>query len=157
MPTLEEKVQRLIDIEDIKILKHRYAKYCDDNYNPLKISELFVKDGIWDGGSLGYAAGRESIKKMFMDTPNLVAYALHSVSNPIIEIDGDEATGYWYLWQPMVIKPNDQALWLIADYEDTFIRVNGEWKFKKLICTPQALSPYEEGFGKVRFIELSKI
>ena len=154
MSTLEEKVQRLVDIEDIKILKHRYAKFCDDNYNSIEISNLFVEDGIWDGGDLGFAEGREAIKEMFRVTPALVKYALHSVSNPIIEVAGDEATGYWYLWQPMVINPGDQALWLIANYTDTYVRVGDEWKFKKLICALEALSPYEEGFGKVRFIEV---
>lgn len=154
MGTLEEKVQRLCDIEDIKILKHNYAKQCDDNYNPDGIASLFTEDGVWDGGPLGFADGREAIKAFFTATPDLVSYALHSVANPIIEVDGDTAKGHWYLWQPMVIKPDDQAMWLIATYEDTYVRVDGKWMFKKLVCKPEAFSPYELGFGKMRFAEV---
>jgi hypothetical protein len=151
---LAKQVQRLIDIEDIKLLKHRYAKFCDDNYNPDGIASLFTEDGIWEGGFLGHADGREAIREYFQASPDKVAYALHSVSNPIIEVDGDTAKGYWYLWQPMVINPGNQAMWLIAKYEDTYVRIDGVWKFKKLICKPEVFSPYEVGFGKIRIAEL---
>ena len=154
MSSLEEKVQRLIDIEDIKLLKHRYAKACDDNYNPEAISSLFIEDGIWNGEFLGYAEGREGIKEFFKAAPDTVAYALHSVSNPIIEVNGDEAVGYWYLWQPMILNGSDQAMWLVANYEDHYVRVDGKWMFKSLHCVPEVFSPYEEGFGKVRIAEL---
>jgi hypothetical protein len=33
MPTLEERVQRLEDIEDIRRLKIRYAELCDAHYD----------------------------------------------------------------------------------------------------------------------------
>ena len=145
---LAKQIQRLIDIEDIKLLKHRYARLCDDNYNPDGIASLFTEDGIWDGGFLGYAEGRKAIREYFQAAPDKVAYALHSVSNPIIEVDGDTAKGYWYLFQPMVINPDSQAMWLIAKYEDTYVRIDGMWKFKKLICKPEIFSPYEAGFGK---------
>ena len=38
---LEARVQRLIDIEDIKQLKARYAAYCDDDYNADGLAALF--------------------------------------------------------------------------------------------------------------------
>ena len=153
MKTIEKNVQRIVDLEDIKILKHTYARHCDDNYNATAIAELFDEDGVWDGGPLGYAEGREAIKSHFENASNLIDFAFHSMSNPIIEVNGDEATGQWYLWQPMVTKPDNQALWLIARYENSFRRVNDVWKFRQLKCVPQALSPYEMGFGKMRFIE----
>ena len=154
MQTLEEKVQRLLDIEEIKQLKHRYAKYCDDNYNPDGIASLFTEDAVWDGQFLGHAEGREGIREFFKAAPETVAYALHSVANPIIEVDGDTAKGYWYLWQPMTIKPDNQATWLIANYEDTYVRVDGKWMFQELLCKPEVFSPYEIGFGKMPIAEL---
>ena len=152
--SLEANVQRLIDIEDIKILKRTYAKHCDDNYNPEKLGPLFAEDAIWDFGDLGYAEGREEIKAFFANSPNLVKFAVHYTVNPIIEIDGDEATGEWLLWQPMVMKGNDQALWLCARYEDTYVRQDGKWLFKHVVIHTRALSPYEAGFGKVLVAEL---
>ena len=41
MASLEEKVQRLLDIQEIRDLKTQYAMYCDDQYNPDGIASLF--------------------------------------------------------------------------------------------------------------------
>ena len=46
MNTLEQQVQRLTDIEDIKQLKLRYAFFCDDNYNPDGLASCFTEDGL---------------------------------------------------------------------------------------------------------------
>lgn len=153
--SLETNVQRLIDIEDIKNLKARYAKYCDDNYNPANLAPLFTEDAIWDFGDLGYAEGRDAIKEFFGNSPNLVKFAVHYTVNPIIEIDGDTATGEWLLWQPMVMQGDDpQALWLVAQYEDKYVRQDGKWLFKHVKINTRALSPYELGFGKMMVAEL---
>ena len=50
---LARKVQMLDDLEAIKRLKHQYCAYCDDNYNPDGIADLFVEDAVWDGGDFG--------------------------------------------------------------------------------------------------------
>ena len=49
---LARKVQMLDDLEATKRLKHQYCAYCDDNYNPDRIADLFVEDAVWDGGAL---------------------------------------------------------------------------------------------------------
>ena len=50
---LENRVRAVEDADAIRNLKARYAAYCDDNYNPDKIAELFVEDAVWESGSLG--------------------------------------------------------------------------------------------------------
>ena len=50
MTSLEERVQRLEDVEAIKVLKAEYCAYCDDHYDPDGIASLFVEHGVWDGG-----------------------------------------------------------------------------------------------------------
>lgn len=50
--TLEElakEVQKLKDIEEIKVLKARYSAMCDDNHNWTLIKELFAPDAQWVG------------------------------------------------------------------------------------------------------------
>lgn len=153
--TLEEKVQRLVDIEDIKCLKLRYARYCDDNYNPEGIASCFTEDGVWDGAALGFAETRAGIKEFFANAPELVAFAVHYTTNPIIEVNGDEAKGTWYLWQPMVMKENDQAMWLAAHYQERYRRCDGQWLIEKLEIQVKSFSPYEAGFGQVRIAEIT--
>ena len=149
---LEKTVQRLADIEDIKQLKAHYASACDDDYNPGKLAPLFAQDAIWDGSILGYAEGREGIREFFGAASTLVPFAVHQVSNPLIEIDGDTATGQWFLWQPMVF--GEQALWLSAVYEDKYVRVDGQWLFQHLKLNIRMLTPFEEGPAKTRIIDI---
>ena len=149
---LEKTVRRLADIEDIKQLKARYASACDDNYNPDTLAPLFAEDAIWDGSILGYAEGRAGIHEFFSAASTLVPFAVHQVSNPLIEIDGDTATGQWFLWQPMVFQ--GAALWLSATYDDLYVRQEGQWLYQHLKLNIRMLTPYEEGPAKTRIIEV---
>ena len=148
----EKTVQRLADIEDIKQLKARYALACDDDYNPDKLAPLFAENAIWNGGILGYAEGREAIHAFFSASSTLVPFAVHQISTPLIEIDGDTATGQWYLWQPMVFQGT--ALWLSALYEDEYVRQDGKWLYQNLKLNIRMLTPFEDGPAKTRIIEV---
>lgn len=150
-----QKIQWLFDIEQIKQLKHRYCGYCDEQYDPDGIAGLFAEDGVWDGGAFGRAEGREGIRTFFAEVSKQVNFANHYVTNSIIDIDGDGATGRWDLWQPMVIAPDPAALWLVAKYRERYVRAGDDWLFKTLELDIRALSPYEEGFAKQRFVEMA--
>ena len=149
---LHRMIKNLDDIEQIRQLKYRYCDFCDNDYEPDGIASLFVEDGVWDGGAFGHAEGRAAIRTFFAASPSVVKFAVHQVANPIIEVDGDTATGRWYLWQPMVMQKNDQALWLAAKYKDQYVRTAEGWRFKHLALTIRMLSPYETGFGKMRMV-----
>jgi len=142
------QVQWLVDIEQIKQLKARYAAACDNDYDPEAIAALFTEDAVWDGGMMGFAETRQGIFDFFQAASSLVGFAVHGLSNPIIEVDGDTASGTWYLTQPMVMKGTTSAYWFSACYADTYIRTADGWKFKHVKITERAFSPYEEGFGK---------
>lgn len=144
---LEKKIRQLLDIEDIKILKRKYAGYCDDNYNPAGISELFTEDAIWDGGPIGFAETRQGIKEYFATTSDRISFAMHYMVNPIIEVEGDEAKGQWYLWQPMTIREGNQAMFLVATYDDIYVRQNENWLFKHVKLSVKSRKPYQGEFG----------
>ena len=146
--SIESRIQRLEDIEAIKQLKARYCSLCDEGYDADRLAELFTDDAIWDGGSLGVAVGREKIRKFFENTPAVMPFAVHMVMNPVIEIDGDTATGCWYLFQAATFKPIDSALWGSARYDEEYVRVDGDWKFKSLCLTSRFWTPYADGWEK---------
>ncbi len=148
---LEVKIDRLADIEAIKTLKYRYAAYCDDDYDADGVASLFVEDALWDGGSFGTYKGRDAIRAFFAGLPDQMEWSTHYLLNPIIEVDGDTATGAWLLWQPLVLREDSQAMWVCARYEDKYARIGDTWFFKSVKVDIQAFSPYEEGFGKERF------
>ena len=148
--TLDRRLQRFEDIEALRNLKHRYCTYCDGGYDADRLAPLFTEDAIWDGGPLGYFSGRAAIHKFFVGCSKVVSFAIHHVTNSIIVVDGDRATGEWLLWEPMVFaRSGEQAMWMAARYNDIYRRVDGEWRFAHVKLELRMLSPYEEGFADV--------
>jgi len=147
---LTARIQWLTDVEAIKQLKHTYCAHCDRNYDPDALASLFVEDAVWDGGKMGELRGRPAIRQYFADASGVVPFAVHIVANPIITVDGDRATGRWYLWQPMVfqIGAAREAYWLSAIYDDQYERYGDGWLFKHVRVTTRMLVPYEAGFSE---------
>ena len=148
---LERRLRVLEDIETIKKLKARYCAYCDNNYDADGIAALFTEDAVWDGGNFGRYEGREAIRTFFRGAPRIFPFAIHQVMNPIIEVEGEQAKGQWYLFQPATLAEGNQAVWLAARYEEEYVKVESEWKFKRLKVFPSFLTPYEQGWVKKRF------
>ncbi len=151
---LEARIQRLEDIEALKQLKARYAAHCDDDYNADELALLFTADAVWDGGILGRFVGREAIREFFGSADKAVPFAIHHVTNPILEIEGDRATGSWYLWQPCTFAEGNQGLWMAGRYNDVYRRESGKWHFEHVSIELRMLSPYEAGWAHTPMIEV---
>jgi hypothetical protein len=150
---LARRIQVLEDIEAIKKLKARYCAYCDDHYNADGLASLFTEDAIWDGGEhLSRNVGREAIRTFFQGSPNRLPFAIHHVTNPLIEVHGDTASGRWYLFQPCTRADGNRAVWLAAQYDEEYVRVDGEWKFRRITITPAFYTPYDQGWARQQFI-----
>ena len=130
---VEKRLQRLEDIQAIKTLLIRYGRNLDSQ-NIEAYSKLFAEDGTWTGG-MGSATGPAAIRKMVEDgiaqmKPGIFDHAFHIMSSMDIQVDGDTATA-WSRWTWVIAgedgKPHTERA---GHYEDTLVRVNGEWKFK---------------------------
>ena len=152
----EARLRRLEDVEAIRRLKHRYASYCDDGYDADRLVELFLENAVWDGGMLGRFEGTEAIRRFFQSCSKAVPFAIHQVTNEVLDVDGDRATGRWYLWEPLVFAKGDAGMWMAGRYDDVYRRVNGEWRFETVAIELRMLAPYEQGFAKVRIAELPR-
>lgn len=157
---LERRLQRLEDIEAIKQLKARYCALCDANYDADGLAELFTEDALWDGGNtFGVAQGREAIRKHFTGASARVTIARHQVMNPIVEIDGDEASGHWLLFQPCTNAGRDEtgavveeAVWLAATYADTYRRETTGWLISSTIIDVAFFTSFDAGWVEQRFL-----
>jgi len=134
---MADDLQHLLDLEAIRALKVRYARYADAGYDADGLASLFTDDGVWDGGRLfGRAEGRDAIRAHFVSAPSRVTWALHYVLCPEITIapDGNSAEGTWYLWQPCtaVRKGVPTPSYLAGSYQETYVKVDGRWYFRTL-------------------------
>ena len=143
---LERRITVLEDIEAIKRLKARYCAICDDDHNPDQIATVFAEDGIWEGGDFGKAQGHKAIRELFEGFRQLISFSQHNLMNPIIEVEGNRAKGTWYLMGPFTFRQNNEAKWLAARYDDDYVKINGEWKYKHLRAIIRMAAPYQKGW-----------
>jgi SnoaL-like domain len=122
-------LQYLIDLEEIKRLKYKFS-WSLETSAPNDLADLFTEDGWIDAGPWGRMNGQAKIRKGYVrayeNAPQFTA--MHCVTNPRIMIDGDTAEGTWYLLDCNT-RGNGPPLLILAVYEETYRRVDGEWKY----------------------------
>jgi hypothetical protein len=133
--TLESRIKKLEDREEIRQLLTDYGRFLDRR-DFGAFSELFAKtEGEWIGG-FGKAKGSKAIRKMMessigKDTP--MAQSCHIFTNETIQIDGDRATALtkWIFVIPG--ESNRPQPLLLGHYEDSLVRESGRWKFLRRV------------------------
>ena len=148
---LERRVETLESIEAIKRLKHQYCAYCDDGYDADGIAAQFVEDGIWDGGDdFGRYQGREEIHAHFTRVSSQIVFAGHLVMNERIDVDLDSETarGQWWIIMPatIVMEGAKTAVWLLGEYDDSYVRRDGTWMFETLSVDIHFIKPHKDGW-----------
>lgn len=157
--SLEERVSRLEDIESIKNVKAMYARYCDDGYNVEGLLSLFVTDGIWESNTFGSYRGCEAIRGYFAGLhEDGISWAFHCIVSPVIYLhaDGLTADGSWYLLDLATFDAIDDAgkkdsVVVTASYEDTFVKVDGVWKFRHVKAHFHQISNLDQGWASEPF------
>ena len=145
--TIEQRLDRLESIEAIKQLKARYCAGCDDDHDPDTLVDLFLPDGVWEATSNGRYEGADAIRGFFAElrASGRIKNSAHHALNPIIEVNGDEATGHWRLIMLYTANLPDgdvQYLRIIGWYRETYRRTNGQWRFRTLFCQVEEHAPY---------------
>lgn len=138
--TLEERISQLEDIESIKQLKAKYCAACDNSNNPDIVTELFTDDGVWDGGDSLRAEGKTAIYNAFTNAENAISFSMHNVTNPIIEINGNNATGVWNLIGLITFASDGKTKLLSIRYDEEYVKIDGVWKIKLLKGQPRLMT-----------------
>lgn len=114
------------DLEQIRRLKYRYLRTLDTKQWE-EFADCFVPEATGDYNGL-----------VFDDRAALVAYmrenlgegmlTMHQVHHPEIDVDGDTATGRWYLQDKVIVPAFDFMLEGAAFYEDRYARTPDGWR-----------------------------
>ena len=154
---LGRRLARLEAIEDIRVLKARYADVCDTGYDPGRMRPFFTADAVWDGGPrFGRYEGIDAVCNFFAGISSQITWALHLMIAPIIEVadDGDTGTGSWYLLEPCTIATDDgpRAMVITGRYSDRYRHEpDSGWKFSEVVLDCQSISPLDEGWARRPF------
>lgn len=153
---IEARLQAVEDREAIRTLRCRYHE-CINEAQLDAIPGLFTQDGVLDFGPLGHGRGRTEIAAFFgavvgtggapgapEDAPRLYRVK-QFIHNHVVELSGDRATGYAYLFATPVYRGESYVV--AARYDDEYVRQAGRWLFRVMRLTPYYLVPLKEGWA----------
>ncbi|ATA27462.1 bile acid 7-alpha dehydratase BaiE [Mycobacterium lepraemurium] len=121
----------LADIEAIKQVKYRYLRALDtrhwDDFADTLAEDITADYGPSIGNELHFTNRAELVEYMRTSLPANVITE-HRVTHPDIVVDGDTATGSWYLQDRVMVAELNFMLIGAAFYRDIYRRTERGWK-----------------------------
>ena len=140
--TLDAQIRRLEDKEAIERLLLDYGRHLDSR-DFAAYGQLFARDGEWVGGfgtASGGPRGIQAFMEKAMGTAPNRANNYHLLSNFVITVTGDTATA-WSRWAFVVPGPAGAAIAQAGRYDDTLVREDGRWRFKRRVASNDTAPP----------------
>lgn len=127
------------DVEDIKQLKITYCSLLDARLVD-DLVELFTDDAtcefeaVFGSEEEGRWEGKEAIRRGYQtkwgDTGSPWT-SIHAVTNAVVQVDGDTATGRHYLLDYLMVVPDRTPLTLLGIYDEEYRREDGSWRISR--------------------------
>lgn len=114
------------DIDAIKSLKYRYLRCVDLRLWDELAETLAPEVSASYGKRLSYT-GRDEVVAGLREQMTDDVITEHQAHHPEIEVDGDTATGRWYLQDRVIVPAFDTMIIGSAFYSDTYGRLDGRW------------------------------
>ena len=142
---VDERLTRLEHREAIKELRAAYC-YRIDERDWDGFADLFVEDAAVDFGPIGTF---EDVRHFAEDVVGREhPFLSHMIHNPIIEIDGETATGRWYFEVPCTFR-DGSAGWIQGVYHDEYEFDGDEWLFSAIVADFNYFAEYESGWADI--------
>lgn len=129
--SIDQKVQQMLEYQEICKLLYDYAFHLDMNH-PTELAALFVDDcEVIYGPNFG-AVGKEAYAKTLEGIGSYFAATSHHVSNVVIDFKSeDEANvrAILYAFHRYTRERPDGHVW--GQYHDVVVKENGKWLFKR--------------------------
>lgn len=128
--SLEERVRRLEDLEEIRQLFVDYGRYLDAG-NVDAYAELFAEEGELLLGPIGRAQGAEEIRALMTRVlAGVTGNSYHLIANPIVVFDDLDDASSEVSW---AVVARDAAgspdLTMLGRHVDKLRRESGRWRF----------------------------
>ncbi|WP_198153926.1 FAD-dependent monooxygenase [Catenuloplanes japonicus] len=134
-PTVEERLRRLEDLEELRTLVSRWAWIVDSGWPGKQVQadrlrEIFTEDVEWSmtGGTPQQGQG---VDLLISGVREQVVHDVsqHAYLNPIIAVSGDTAAGAWQM--RIATSSDDRARQVFGILEATFRRTDAGWRISR--------------------------
>lgn len=142
--SIETLVRELADREAIRDLVRCYA-HCVWRKDVSGAVALFTDDGEMDTGDRPVISGKQALQAAY--TNMISGPEFHPfVHNHLIELHGDSATGICYL--DLRATVDGKSMIGSGYYDDQYLRVGAQWKFRARKLTMCYFVPLTEGWAE---------
>jgi SnoaL-like domain len=115
------------DRDDIVDLVHRYSDaVCRKDRDAW--ASTWADDSRWDLGKGRISTGKADIVAFWQRSVDQLTHVVQTVHNGTVLVEGDTASGRWYVSEH-VSRSNGVLGIMLAWYDDTYVRVDGQWLF----------------------------
>jgi len=118
--------------DDINNLVHSYCDRVCNNDQEAWL-DLWTEDGVWNIGR-GPVQGRDEIRVAMATAMDLFESVIQLALNGTATTADDSGEGRWYFTEFARTKSN-KTLYYIGYYDDTYRRVDGNWRFASRTLT----------------------
>lgn len=120
------------EIAAIKQVKYRYLRALDtkhwDDFADTLTEDVVGNYGSSPGGAKLEFTNRADLVDYMRSSLGNAIVTEHRVDHPDIRVDGDEASGSWYLQDRVIVADADFMLIGAAFYQDRYRRTGDGWR-----------------------------
>jgi hypothetical protein len=116
-------------LEDDLAIRTLVARYADavNRYNEADWAATWGENATWHLMGMPVTS-RQAIVDLWRGAMSTFDFALMMMNSGTLEIDGDTATGRWYLTEHTKPTEGDAAV-VLGVYDDKYCKENGAWVF----------------------------
>jgi SnoaL-like domain len=108
------------------------------------LGELFTEQAFVDFGSMQLTS-RQAVLDLYGGAMQKnFSWIWHSFHSPIVEVNGDRASGRWTLQGLTIAHSNGTPTTLYGRYSDEFTRTSGTWRISRMVLIAGPGGPQEE-------------
>ncbi len=150
--SLENRIQRLEDIEEIRTLRYTYHHYINTGRFS-DIPNLYTDDAYVELGEFTQVVGKDQIQAAFDKMPGNTTFIRQFPHNMIIDVDGDTAESITYFEARYASA--DGSLMVAGQYFEEYARTEGVWLISMMVMKLDFAVPPDVGWAgpKMNFMQ----
>ncbi|SKC01149.1 nuclear transport factor 2 family protein [Sphingopyxis flava] len=150
--TLEERISRLEDIEEIRSLRNKFHHFINEGLAH-RFGEVYTDDAVVHFDDFMKQEGLANIIAASTELARQ-AFVIQFLHNHAIELDGDRANGFCYL--DARYAANGESLIVAARYDDEYRRTPAGWRICKTRVNIFFSVPLAQGWADAAASEVGK-
>jgi len=154
--TVEQRLALLEDIRAIEALKWRYLRACDRK-QPEVVRGCFTDDAVIDYEGFPLFTNPDSFVEIYREwgcRPNIID--MHHGQNPIVEVNGDRAKGWFDLFFFQIDTEAQRHTQLAVSYDDDFVRTDGRWLIARTVGRRMSMLVKHVGPDGLEHVQLAE-